>query len=154
MSDEPLEQLARLRAHAVDDARVALREADDARTACRHARDAALAVAAQREQAITESRAHFVAAVSVSALRWSARCTDTELARRARDRVVLAECELRWREATARVDALARALRARELERRAVARTLARRLDAVKRRTETRLEDDADDAFRARACRP
>ena len=153
VSDEPLEQLARLRTHAVDQARSALRSAEDARNACRRARDAALASEAAHDKALAHARACFVGASSVAALRWSARRTDTELAQRSRCRLVLAERERRLQEAVAQVEALTRLLRARELERRAVTRTLEQRAQAVTRRTEMRLEDEADDAFRARAHR-
>ena len=151
MSDDPLEQLSRLRAHAVDEARLALREAEAARAACRDARDAALATEAAHDRALAEARTRFSAANSVAALRWAARGTEARLARRERDRILLAQREHQLQEATARVQGLAQALRARELERRAVARTLARRAQAVMRRTEICLEDEAEDALRARA---
>jgi hypothetical protein len=149
-----LAQLLRLRGNAVDTARHALQQAERARTQSQRVRDRAIAAHTLSECALIAARAQFVGARSVAALRWSAACTENGVTRRARDEARIAVAERQWADACARVNACAQVVRARELEHRAVARTIERRARDVTLRTERRLEDEADDCFRAHGHTP
>lgn len=153
MREPTLEQLARLRAEAVDEARRALAEAEQARDAraalCAQARERC----AQRARALADARAEFVDARTVAGLRWSSGRTERAQQLRAMARAALLSAEQGLAAAEREVASRRDDVRARELGRRAIARTLERRTQEVTLRTERRHEDDLDDAFRTRSYR-
>ncbi len=150
MSDDALRQLEGLRKQSVERARLELAGAQRERQACLAARREAWAQRTTRERELELARREFAAASSVYELRWAAlhrRGLQGALGR-AVERA--AHCDACLAAAERRVEQCQAELRASEVGRRALSRTLEQRAADVSRRTELRLEDEADDAFRAR----
>ncbi|MET0341367.1 MAG: hypothetical protein ABW252_10205 [Polyangiales bacterium] len=151
MGSEPtLEQLARLRGQAVDEARRALTVAERARDQCVAVCAGARAVLEAHTQVLSAARSRFAVARTVAALHWESTATERALAARCSARTALRRAEQRLVDAEREVAARASAVRESELARRAITRTLARRTQEVTLRTERRLEDELDAVVQTR----
>lgn len=148
---DTLKQLEELRARAVEQARAGLLPAQRACAELEQALLAARRAQVERERAVRRARESFAGAGTVLSLRAAdadrARQTQqlleaTERTRRLERTLALARAELEERQAT---------VRAAEVARRAVGRTLARQQADVRRRTELRAEEELEDSFRVAA---
>lgn len=153
MGDAALKQVEGLRREAVERARVELAAAQVQQCACGAALRELLETRARRECELARARSRFADASSVRDLRGAAALTRSLRAQLSAVEALIGRAEQRSWAAGERVRDCEAAVRAAELGRRALSRRLERNAADVNLRTERRLEDEADDAYRARMRR-